>query len=298
MSVFPIRLRALLACCAALVACGPEATDPGPQAVQVSRLDWVSDVPHFGGFSGLELSHDGRAFMALADDGAFIRGILIRTDGKLTAIEQSPRVPLVDDGGAGLLHPHTDAEGLALARDGSFYVSFEAWHRVWHYPTPQKAVPLSTPGAFNSLGSNSGLEALAIDAEGRLYTLPERSGRLTQPFPVWRHENGRWREVFSISRSGGFSPVGADFGPDGRLYLLERSFSGFAFRSRVRRFTLSEDRVIREETLFRSPAHQHGNLEGLSVWRDDGGAIRLTMIADNNFIGIQRNEIVEYRVIE
>ncbi len=38
-----------------------------------------------------------------------------------------------------------------------------------------------------------------------------------------------------------------------------------------------------DETLFDSTTGTYDNLEGLSVWRDAGGAIRLTMISDDNF---------------
>ena len=101
-----------------------------------------------------------------------------------------------------------------------------------------------------------------------------------------------------VPSAPGFESSGADFGPDGRLYLLEREFTGFAFRSRVRRFTLSNDSVTQEETLLETPHHTHGNLEGLSVWRDAGGALRLTMISDDNFKSFLRSEFVEYRLVE
>ena len=45
-------------------------------------------------------------------------------------------------------------------------------------------------------------------------------------------------------------------------------------------------------------AVRHDNLEGLAVWRDDSGAIRLTMISDDNFNLLQRTELVEYAVPE
>lgn len=40
----------------------------------------------------------------------------------------------------------------------------------------------------------------------------------------------------------------------------------------------------------------HDNLEGISVWQDPDGRIRLTMISDDNFMVFQRTEIVEYAV--
>ena len=82
------------------------------------------------------------------------------------------------------------------------------------------------------------------------------------------------------------------------FYLLERGFTGFGFRSRVRRFELSAHGFGPEETLFESPVWRHDNLEGIGVWRDGAGQIVLTMISDDNFFAIQRTELVEYIVPE
>lgn len=90
--------------------------------------------------------------------------------------------------------------------------------------------------------------------------------------------------------------MGADFDTEGNLYLLERAFTGFGFKSRVRRFFLDDDAVTAEETLLETAILQHDNLEGLSVWKDADGDIRLTMISDDNFNDFQRTEFVEYRV--
>ena len=84
---------------------------------------------------------------------------------------------------------------------------------------------------FRRLQANSGLEALAIDAEGVLYAIPERSGKLERPFPVYRLRDGRWQTQGALRRDGAFLVADAIFGPDGRLYLLERDFEwlgGFA----------------------------------------------------------------------
>ena len=93
--------------------------------------------------------------------------------------------------------------------------------------------------------------------------------------------------------------MGADFGPDGWFYLLERQFTGYGFRSRVRRFDVAGDTVHHEEKLLESPALRHDNLEGISVWRADDGTIRMTMVSDDNFRPfLQRTEFVEYAVTE
>ena len=62
------------------------------------------------------------------------------------------------------------------------------------------------------------MEALAIQPDGTLLTMPERSGAEGRPFPVLRYRNDKWDQPFTISRDGDWLPVGADIGPDGRLY--------------------------------------------------------------------------------
>lgn len=92
--------------------------------------------------------------------------------------------------------------------------------------------------------------------------------------------------------------MGADFGPDGRLYLLESGFNGLGFRSLVRRFDVDEAGAHNETEFLRSGLGVHDNLERLAVWRDPQGRIRLTMISEDNFRFFQRTEIVEYVVVE
>ena len=184
-----------------------------------------------------------------------------------------------------------------MTPQGGFYVSFEGQHRVRHYTAvDQPALRVVGHPDFADMQMNSSLEALAIDTRGHLFTLPERSGALDRPFPVYRFDGQGWDIPFSLSRSAGFLPVGADFGPDGWLYLLERALTGPGFRSRVRRFDIAGDRVNAEEVLFQTRTGQHDNLEGISVWQDGTGRIRLTMIADDNFKFFQRTELVEYAV--
>jgi len=290
------RLRAALAALAALVSLAACAAEDMPRAEFLGRADWPASRFDMGGFSGLEVLSDGIRFTTVSDRGWLIHGRLIRENGQLVGIEPDAPQPLRDAQGQVLTGKATDAEGLARGDDGQMFVSFEGLHRVWAYPTTDAAVPLPSLPQFSQLQDNSGLEALAIDGRGRLVTLPERSGQLISPFPVWRYDEGVWSQPFALSRRGGFLPVGADFGPDGRFYLLEREFIGLGFRSRVRRFTLAEDRILSEETLLETSTHRHGNLEGLAVWRDQTGAIRLTMMADDNFNDFQRSEVVEYRV--
>ena len=279
---------------------GLRAEPTSGRAQFLSSVTWRHDHKYFGGVSGLELNADGTAFIAISDRGHILNGRLKRRGDHIhrIVIERFKRLRHTD--GGRLPRFHYDAEGLAMAADGTLYVSFETTHRVNRYASPG-ATPVELPHHPDFAGqqTNSSFEMLAIGPDQALYTMPERSGSTTRPFPIYRFAQGRWEQPFSVPRRVPFLPVGADFGPDGRLYLLERHFTGiFGFASRVRRFDLTPEGLANEETLLETRAGKHDNLEGLTVWRDGAGRIRLTMVSDDNYRKLQRTEFVEYAVAE
>ena len=265
------------------------------QANWLGSYTWHLDDPHFGGFSGIELSEDGDRFTAVSDRGHFASGLISREDDHITDIVLETLTPLIGPDGQPLPKKFNDSEGLAIAPDGVTYVSFEWVHGVRAFPPRDgPSGPLITDPSFSDMQNNASFEALAIDADGALYTIPERSGMATHPFPVYRLENGVWDTPFSIPREGPYLIAGADIGPDNRLYVLERDFLGIGFRSRVRRFALDGSGA---ETVLETRVLTHDNLEGISIWQD-GEGLRMTMISDDNFRSLQRTEIVEYRLTD
>ncbi len=275
-----------------------------PAAEPVEYIDsftWkLSGEPDFGGFSGIEVDEAGESFVVVSDRATLLEGEFVREDGRIVDIKVHEIRSLTGGKGEALDEYTGNSEGLARTQDGGLFVSFEGYHRI-SYIRPGEArlrwIPRSE--AIKQLQSNSGLEALALDNQGRPIAVPERSGKLDRPFPVYRYENKAWTQPYSIPRYGDHLPVGADVGPDGRLYLLERHFTGiFGFKTRVRSFAIGEDRLTDERVLIDTPVARHDNLEGISVWRDEDGFIRLTMISDDNFHLFQRTEIVEYRVLD
>ena len=274
------------------------ATEPAGAGF-LATFVWRMDDPAFGGVSGIELGPDGRDFVAVTDKGGWLAGRLMRdADGRITAVESGMVTPLLGLEDEPLRKGRRDAEGLAIAPDGTVYVSFEQFPRVLRYATLDgSAENLPTPDAFAAFPRNAALEALAIGPDGTLYTMPEQSDGAATGFPVWRFRNGAWDQPFDIPRRDAFLPVGADFGPDGRLYLLERELRGLTgFASRVRSFAVTGDGMAEERVEMESRAGLHDNLEGIAVWRDGAGDIRMTMVSDDNFLIVQRTEIVEYRV--
>ncbi|MEX0284173.1 MAG: esterase-like activity of phytase family protein [Paracoccaceae bacterium] len=271
------------------------ATDSGKQARLLGTYAWEDAAPWFGGFSSIDLLPNGQDFVATTDRGSLVFGRLDRDGDQITSVSAQKRFELVRGKDDPLAGQRGDAEGITLTKDGGVCVSFEYTHRVGCFATPDSdPVVYADIPAFSEPHPNSVLESLAIDPQGRLVVIPENAPSLDHDFPVFRWQNGTWQAVFDIPRIGGFLPVGADFGPDGRLYVLEREFGSIGFRSRVRSWDVSRDRADAEIVHLETFYLVHSNLEGLSVWRDDMGRTRLTMISDDNFLDLLRTEIVEY----
>ena len=264
-------------------------------ATPLDSYAWRHNADWFGGFSAIHISDDGRHMIALSDRATLVTARIERDEDQITGIEILGHWPVLSSKGRIMLGWAGDSEGIAIAPDGSFYISFEGVHRVAHYAAPgARARVLPRPKAFETLDRNGSFEGLAIDDRGRLYTLTEKSRTADGDIPDYRWNGQAWSTPFVLPQRGGFLPVAADFGPDGRFYVLERSVSLTGFRSRLRRWQVEEDMPKSEEILIETGTGTHDNLEGLSVWRDPQGRLRATMISDDNFLVLQRTELVEY----
>ncbi|UWQ41149.1 esterase-like activity of phytase family protein [Leisingera aquaemixtae] len=265
------------------------------KAQYLGSYTWNLKQPWFGGFSALKISAGGREMTVLSDRATLVTTSIRRKKGQISGVTARTAHGLRASTGKMLSGFAGDSEGLAIAADGSRYISFEGAARVARYRHAQgRAKVLPRPAAFRKLPVNKSLETLAIDARGDLYTLPEQAFDQNGQIPVWRWNGRRWSRPFSLPPSGSFLPVDADFGPDGRFYLLERDLTFLGFRSRLRRWDMTAGGPANETVLLQTGPGTHDNLEGLSVWTDDTGRLRATMVSDDNFLPLQRTELVEY----
>lgn len=283
----PVRPARALIAALALVLLPPTAAAQDA-AEHETTLSWRLDHLDFGGLSAIDLAPDGRAFVALTDRGRLIRGRLSRDGDRLTGVGviDIARLPPVATPGGEMKRP--DSEGVDLAADGTVTVAHEGAHNVARLSADgQRLAPYPYIAGARGLPANAGLESVALAADGTVYTVPEVKGRA----PVYRFADGGWRVAFALPDGGDYMPTGADIGPDGRLYLLERVFNGLLFRSRLRRIDL---RTGETETVFATRLGRHGNLEGVSVWRGEDGRLRALMVSDNNFLPVVDTQLVEY----
>jgi hypothetical protein len=286
-----IRLTLALICL-----CGNVVAEPSLRLNGVMR--WQLDAPWFGGWSGIEITDQGNGMTVVSDRGHLVDASLQRATGQLSGISVRSSNRLTNASGVRMGKRASDAEGLAIAPDGTAYLSFEHRHRIMQLDlgTGRTSGKIGLPFA-NQLGQNSGVEAVAIGADGTIYALAEEAPAAGQPFPLYAYANKKWHIAARIPQRGPFVPVGADFDPAGRLWLLERALTPLGFRSRVRMFVLDAENAL-EHTLLTTIPARYDNLEGISVWEDADGQLHVTMISDDNFFRIQRTQIVEYIVEE
>lgn len=278
--------------------CIAQSAQADPSLRLLSNVIWSQPDAWFGGFSGAEVSDGGGQITLITDQGRLISAAMIRENGALKAMQLRSQTVLTDANGTELIDDGSDAEGLAIDHQGRAFISFEREHRVAELYLQSGRVGKSMPNPdFADLQKNSGLEALAVHPNGALYTLPERSGATTTPFPVFTFADGSWRIARLIPRRGPFMPVGADFDDNGLFYLLERAASPLGFRSRIRRFDFAAPN-LGEQTLLTTGPGRYDNLEAISIWHNNAGQTFLTLISDDNFLAIQRTQIVEFLVTE
>ena len=252
------------------------------------------------GLSGIEVAPNGSEFLAIGDRGWFVTGNFVRgADGVIEEIVLGRIGPILGHTGqpvsARRVGDWADTEGLAIAPDGSIWISFERWAHVFRYES------LDRPGAwtgthpdFDDMRDNRQLEALAIAPDGAVYTFPELPR--DEGFPAYRNEGQAWVIDGHVPAADGFSIVGADFDDDGTLFILERKLVlGLWWQSRILR--IRDRDFAAPEVLWTSESGDFYNLEGISVWHDDAG-LRLTLVSDDNGNPREPTQFVEFRLTE
>lgn len=263
----------------------------------IGKFDWETEAVI--GLSAIEITDSGNGFYAISDRGWWLKGKLERSNGLVTGVEIERIEGMTGPDGlpvsARRMGDWSDAEGLALTKDGTAWVSFERWAHVWKYDRPfGKARWTKDHPTFYDHADNWQLEAAAVAPNGDVYVFSEKP--LLDGFPIYRlQDDNTWTIDGYLPENDVFAIVGADFADDGSLYLLERKLVvGLWWQNRIRRVQLdgSEDQV-----LWTGERGEYGNLEGISVWRDEQG-LRMTMISDDNGRRTNPTEIVEFRLTE
>ena len=286
----------------------PPADRPaGPRLVAHGRVVWHEDLPGFGGLSGLAVTAGGCGLLALGDRAHVFTAALGRdAKGWIDAVRLTGQAPLLNRKGRPLTPFNSDAEALAPdpadPSGARFWVGFEGLTRVARYGPADPgqglvATPLHPWNRFEPRFGNQGFEALAALPDGRLLAIGEVALPGIDPgpgAPVFLYDGTGWTGVFSIPDPADYAVADAAFGPDGRLWILERRIGWRGFVTRIRRFALlpGDAGLGPAETLIE--ARLGANFEGMALWQAPDGRILATLVSDDNFSTWLRSELREF----
>ncbi|MGB3147999.1 MAG: esterase-like activity of phytase family protein [Paracoccaceae bacterium] len=270
--------------------------DRGAGASPRSLIQWREDSADFGGLSGLTLTGSDGSFAAVSDRGYFALGHFIRdTDGVMTGVTLDAYVHMLDNKGGPVDRFHGDAEAVRLMPDGRVAVAYESYTRIalFRLPDPHPEVAHRWDQFMGYLG-NHAFEALAVDQSGKLLAMLEWSvGKDYQTFV--RGPDNEWQKGPPLPTDDRFAVTDAAFGPDGRLFLLERRFSIFlGYQTRLTSYDPTEAGFVMDKIELLTRMGQFGDMEGLDVWQDEKGRLIATMISDDNFLGFRPTTVAEF----
>ncbi len=290
------------------------------RTTKVGKLKWLgglalsSSTPVFGGYSGLEVSSDGRRFIAVSDAGSWLAGKLVYENGRLLKIADTRAGAIKALGNKSLQRRRDrDAEAVRLMSgnlvSGTALISFEINQRIGFFPIREGKIAGPThylrPG--RRMSANKGLESVALVGRGgssrNVIAFAERSlnanghhrgflwsGNSTRPQPVALVN----LQDFDITDAVGI--------PDGRLIILERRFRwSEGIKMRIREIAAKSVRpgaVMNGRTLLRADLrYEIDNMEGISAHQDAKGRTILTLISDNNFnTFLQRTLLLQFEL--
>lgn len=262
-----------------------------------------SEQPSFGGLSGLWLSSDGMAMIAVSDIGQRWQARLFHDDaGRLVGLDDwlVADLPLRpdDEGGS----RWRDSEALAGSGTDRLVVAYEGEHRLRRWSKGNlDAVPerLALPEGLGA-PSNSGIEALSILEDGRLFALAERVGAYGGEGLMGWVIDGNTAEDLVYIPGPGFAPTGAAR-LEKTIYVVERQFSLLGgFLTRI--VTVPTDAIRPGARLASTDlaAFRWGdigeNFEAIAARRAPDGRILLYLLADDNFSFFQETLLVQLSI--
>ncbi len=279
----------------------------------VGGLELTSSDKAFGELSALRLAPDGERFLSVSDKGRWFRGRIVYADGRPVGIADAETAPILGADGQPLAkRGWFDTESLA-EDGGTVYVGIERVNQIVKFDFAKDGLmargePIATPDGIKTLPLNQGLETLVfvprdsgLPLAGTLIAISER-GLDAQKNIVGFLIGGPTPGPFSVRRTNDFDITDAALLPNGDMLILERFFSperGVAMR--IRRIAASE---IKPGALLDGPVliladmgYQIDNMEGIAVHRTARGETMITLISDDNFNVLQRNILLQFRLV-
>ncbi|WP_438753407.1 esterase-like activity of phytase family protein [Pararhizobium sp. O133] len=279
----------------------------------IGGIEMSSSNPLLGAISSIRFRPDRKSFLAVMDTGHWVEGAVERdAKGRLSGVTDLTITSMIDHKGRSeQVKERMDCEGLAL-RDGQVLASYERNHRVDVYPDPgfAQSKPLGTLPILippKELRSNRGLETIAVSPKdsplaGGVVVVSELSFDKADHILAAVLDGPR-KGTFSVKQTDPFAITDGAFLPNGDLLLLERRFS-FAegIGMQIRRFKgddIKPGAVVDGDVLVNTDmGYQIDNMEGLDVVVQPNGDIHVIVVSDDNHSILERNLMLEFKLVE
>jgi hypothetical protein len=280
------------------------------------ELVLTSKYPAFGGISALNIEPDGARFLAITDNGSWLRGRIIYQDGKPARIADAEMAPILGPDGKPLAaHKWYDVESLTQL-DGLHYIGIERVEQIVRFNFRRdgfaaRGEAIAVPPDFKTFAYNKSLECMTAAPKlsplaGNLIVITERSldsAGNHRSFLIDPNKGADKAERFSVARSDDFDVTDCTILPPGDLLLLERRYTparGPAMRIRriplasIKPGALADGKILIDVDLN----YQIDNMEGIAVHRNAQGETIVTLVSDDNFSFIQRNLLLQFKLVE
>ena len=266
----------------------------------LQNLDWTVEGTDFGGFSGLAVTDEGRAFWAVSDHGTLWRVSVARDEaGRIVNAVPDWHARFLDNKGKAVEGFTSDAESLAMGPEGGLFVGYESYSRITAVKPPDMTpTPLHAWDRFKGDWGNHGFEGLARLPDGTLLAVIEAADEKAGGYRTYIGRKRDWQGGPVLRSDGEFGASDAAVDDQGRLWLLERRVTWLGnMQVRISTCPVAVTGVVDCTPVLTTRPGELGNMEGMSLWRDPKGQLIMTLISDDNFSAFGQTTLVEYEVL-
>ncbi|MGH6994708.1 MAG: esterase-like activity of phytase family protein, partial [Stellaceae bacterium] len=134
-------------------------------------LALTSSYDAFGGVSAINVDADGSHFLAITDNGSWLRGRILYRNGRPSGIADAEMAPILGADGTPLAaHGWFDVESLTEL-GGLRYIGIERVEKIVRFNVTRDGLqargePIPVPADFKTFTFNKSLECLAAGPEG------------------------------------------------------------------------------------------------------------------------------------
>ena len=283
--------------------------------IKFGKLIWRGGVvlnskfEAFGGISGIHVGSEGKNFIAITDQGSWLKGELVYKNNLLSGVKSVTIGPIRGHKNRLLKkNKHRDAESIVLVGKHAF-IGFERLHRIaqYHldnYKIGKKVKNLKLPSQTRKMKYNKGFEALGVLRVGpyknRFLAFAEDFKTRSGYHKGWVIQGSKYFPIYLLAKKG-FSITDLAILKNGDVLIVERFFNflqGVKMRLRIiKGNNIKPSAKLKGDVLIEvGNKYTIDNMEGVAVHEDSKGKTIITLVSDDNFSAFQRTLLMQFEL--